>query len=931
VNSRSTQGAPRVTAAFVTASCLLFCAACGRDGTSAPGPTAAGAPAAQCSFAPEQRDASGKARLALLVGVGAYQHPSINKLSGPPQDVALMRALLTGPGGYGFPEANVCSLVDADATGRKFREAFQSALLKRAKRDDVIVIYFSGHGTQLPDTNHDESDLADEVLMLVDSRMPTGNDLRDDEFAALLKPLRETSGNVVVILDSCNSGSATRAASSTLVPRYQAPRAEDLAIVESPDAPLERGSSIYFTGAGPGLITISAAIDGTVALEKASAGVFTKALVSALSEANAQPLTYRQLQWKVPPLVAATSTQVSSFEGELDRVVFGAVERKQALALSVQSVGPPVKLGGTLIPGLGRNAELRVFDSDVSAADLNEPAKSKAMLIVDSATGLNAEARILNTRSGARPVAAGDIAVLVRPSDEAIAMQVRIRPASEPGGVPTERAARLRTALEQNAEAASLVKIGDQLADFEVSVDATGRYNVLGPEGQVRKVLEEEESVAGNLWMHARQRAFLSLRSEGGRSLIENQSLTVTVEPSSTQSSCARRGATLTKDEDGTVVVPLCYAWRLRASLAREAPAPLRLGGLILSSDGSVFGFPGHGAVVTVSPGGPSVPFDIEFSGGLPLGINDYILVFGTAMNNPVDWEALSATAATRSARAGPSSPLHRALDRFVSAAGSRGQTQNVPYEDSAWTRTVVTLRTEANPAFESGLTTLNPGSREYTIKSFDVRPYLPDDKSSALYRVLTKADWLAQQDFSYKQHAWDAGSDAANLSKGIDCSRSTWFAFTRVGLKYNSRDEYLATADMVRNNSRMSEQFEPCPLGENYQTGDLLVYRDDQQRDGHIVMVIDPAKRIAWGSHGWDGNAKKFNVPPDTGVEYQLIKYKADWQRWDRESMLLKACWRYKEFATARTRGMGSPGLAALGSNPCAAGACPVPRAPAP
>jgi hypothetical protein len=69
--------------------------------------------------------------------------------------------------------------------------------------------------------------------------------------------------------------------------------------------------------------------------------------------------------------------------------------------------------------------------------------------------------------------------------------------------------------------------------------------------------------------------------------------------------------------------------------------------------------------------------------------------------------------------------------------------------------------------------------------------------------------------------------------------------------------------------------------------------------------------KRIAWGSHGWDGNVNE-GLPADTGVEYQLIKYKKDWQRWDRPGMERRACWLYRTF-TAEARGLGHPGVKAL------------------
>jgi hypothetical protein len=364
----------------------------------------------------------------------------------------------------------------------------------------------------------------------------------------------------------------------------------------------------------------------------------------------------------------------------------------------------------------------------------------------------------------------------------------------------------------------------------------------------------------------------------------------------------------------------------------------LQIGGLILSSSGSVYGFPPKGTIAKVSAGGASGTFEKVYIGSPPLRVDDYLLIFGTKPQNWVDWAALSADAATRDAtppQAGASKPgaLYRALDRYVRASGARGvdaEGETRPFEDTTWTRTLVTLRTEANPAFDPGLTAVGPGTREYTIKSFDIRPYLPDDKSSALYKVLQKADWLAQQDFSYKQHDWSLspGHDAEELAKGIDCSRSIWFAFTRSGLKFNARDEYLATVEMVKPTSRMSEQFETCPVGDNNETGDVLVYRDEQQGDGHVVMVVDAEKRIAWGSHGWDGNAKEFKVPPDTGVEYQLIKHKPDWDRWDRKTMRLVQCWRYKAFKAERSAGLGLPGTEAVGQSPCRQ-VCPQAAAP--
>lgn len=47
--------------------------------------------------------------------------------------------------------------------------------------------------------------------------------------------------------------------------------------------------------------------------------------------------------------------------------------------------------------------------------------------------------------------------------------------------------------------------------------------------------------------------------------------------------------------------------------------------------------------------------------------------------------------------------------------------------------------------------------------------------------------------------------------------------------------------------------------------------------------------------------------------MEYQLIKYKKDWGRWNRRIMARKACWRYWTFAEKAQTSRGRPGLEAL------------------
>ena len=195
---------------------------------------------------------------------------------------------------------------------------------------------------------------------------------------------------------------------------------------------------------------------------------------------------------------------------------------------------------------------------------------------------------------------------------------------------------------------------------------------------------------------------------------------------------------------------------------------------------------------------------------------------------------------------------------------------------------------------FTKGITVNVPVSR-----------YYPANKNSALYKVLKQAQnlttnisYMNRDGIPYKSHNWNQGSDRANLKKGIDCSRAIWFAFTRAGLPYNNSDRYLATFAMWKDSSDMKHNFKfnSCSVND-LRLGDVLVYRGTDSKGriaGHTVMVLDPKKELAWGSHGWDKSVHK-----DTGVEVQkVLPAGKDWRYWDQRKMRLKACWRHKDFS---------------------------------
>ena len=841
--------------------------------------------------------------LALVVGINEYAASSIPSLRGAVGDATRFYELLTNPKGYAFPKENVCLLTDEQATVANVQRLFQKLLVERARDKDLAVFYYAGHGSQTRDRNGDEPDGKDETFVLHDSRTKGIRDLSDDRFNALLQSLHKKTSHIAVFIDSCNSGSATRGEGA----RFVAPERQ---VSSGGEEEPEQGDSSgeWVPENLPGMVVFTAASDGTFAKESNGRGVFTDAVLSVLSDSEGEVLTYAQAARRIPPLVSAKSYQIPYFQGPLDMPVFSVSKPLRTNLWEVISAGESVSLGGTPLPGLSKGAEMRIFPGGTVLEDLGMPEKSRGILVIDKISGVNAIGHVVSKRPGAGAVEPGDKALLVRPGEDSLRIGLSL------DGLSVQRKQRIRQLLKSDPEIASLVRFEDVATDFVLAKSANDELQLLGPEGRIRNVFKEESLLPRLLWQHARQRALLQLKGEGGKGYTDDRTLEVQLVPAVKQNSCAR-GNWQQAPPNEEQVIPLCYRWHVKVHLREDAPTALLIGGVILSTDGSLFGFPSDGHNQLLRPGETHVFRSETFMGTPPVDVQDRLIVFGTQETNPVPWFKLTSRSVSRAAAF--SSSLGRTLNRYFQP-GTRGQ-QLVTEEmdETAWTLTGIAMRVEANPGFLKPKEKSSPvSSREYTIKSFDIRPYLPVDEDSALYKVLKKADWLAnasaEDGFSYKQHDWSLASDEENLARGIDCSRAIWFAFTRAGLPYNRNDRYLNTAMMVEADSPMKDQFERCD-DMDLRIGDILVYRDDSRGDGHVVMVIDPRKRIAWGSHGWDGNAGKLKIEPDTGVEYQLIRYKKDWQRWDRSTMDLKACWRYREFALEAEQGRGLPGMKAL------------------
>ncbi|MGD9209852.1 MAG: caspase family protein [Desulfobacteraceae bacterium] len=97
-------------------------------------------------------------------------------------------------------------MLDSMATKGNMRQAIID-IVSETGRDDIAVITFSGHGTWVPDEGGDEPDGRDEALCPYDIHM--GEILTDDEIYAILSE-RERGARIIVISDSCHSGSVSK-------------------------------------------------------------------------------------------------------------------------------------------------------------------------------------------------------------------------------------------------------------------------------------------------------------------------------------------------------------------------------------------------------------------------------------------------------------------------------------------------------------------------------------------------------------------------------------------------------------------------------------------------------------------------------------------------------------------------------------------------
>ena len=311
------------------------------------------------------------AQRAFVVGIDTYMPPKgktfkypnrggyFSDLKGASADAAGVHALLIAR--YGFEPSSAKLVQNRNATRAAILGGLNDHLAAAAKGDTAFFFY-AGHGSQVKNSKTKERDKIDESIVPADSWDGVA-DIRDKEMARIFHKILDKGIRLVVIFDSCHSGSASRGPGGTADGAGMLPRKLHPSDVDAAD-PYEPPSWV-----GKDFFSMSAAQDFQYAWEAWDAegqprGLFSLSLQRAMRSASpGEPveLLFRRVQ---SAMSTARGDQDPVIEGDparLAKPLFapsgGGGEARTVVGVT-RTGGNLIELGGGSVIGLTPGAEL---------------------------------------------------------------------------------------------------------------------------------------------------------------------------------------------------------------------------------------------------------------------------------------------------------------------------------------------------------------------------------------------------------------------------------------------------------------------------------------------------------------------------------------------------------------------------------------------
>jgi hypothetical protein len=264
-------------------------------------------------------------------------------LEGPAEDVASIDLLLRNT--YSFSEANITVLPEKDATREGILNAIDK-LVADTKPGDLVVFYYSGHGSRRLDTLSSKNHF-DETIVPIDA-WKGAKDIRDKEMALRFdRIVYDKRAHLTAIYDSCNSGTMARGITAS-VQRSLPYDDRDVAADKKKDPRTVTEADLKRVPQDGDAIILAAAESNEFAQEanypddQKWHGAFTRALVRVL-QSSTQTLSADDVVAEVSSLLHADSPspvpfQQPSVEGRVEQSLFGAPVAAHALHVRVTAI-----------------------------------------------------------------------------------------------------------------------------------------------------------------------------------------------------------------------------------------------------------------------------------------------------------------------------------------------------------------------------------------------------------------------------------------------------------------------------------------------------------------------------------------------------------------------------------------------------------------
>ena len=339
--------------------------------------------------------ASSQRKYALIVAVGNYMPESDISPIASLNDVKYINAVLKN---NGFPVANIETLKDAKATKAAILKSLD-AVAKKAANGDIVLLHFAMHGQQIRDQKglgKDEDDGFDEALIPYDVKKAqyyngvyTGEKhLRDDELGLKLIAIRNKlgkNGSLLVLIDACHSGTATRSA------EFMVSRGEPMPFL-NPENPMEKvmkisskdnffdalsdsaSNMVVISGSGPHQQNLQTEI--SVGGKTEQVGSLSYGFYKAMSTLEKE-CTYETLFQKIKAFIQAHHpTQIPMVEGNTSQIVFsGRYKPEQEvinlkIADQVPSNDSVFKIDKGMMDGIAEGTTIKIYsDKNIFIAD----------------------------------------------------------------------------------------------------------------------------------------------------------------------------------------------------------------------------------------------------------------------------------------------------------------------------------------------------------------------------------------------------------------------------------------------------------------------------------------------------------------------------------------------------------------------------------